>query len=61
MQLSHNILKSEIFNDKKSLEGVHEKPIKRGLGQFANLGGGGAWQEKGHGVLRGGLIPQYTL
>ena len=29
--------------------------LKRGLGQFVNLRGGGAWQE------RGGLIPQCTL
>ena len=40
--------------------GVHEKPIYRrelpkkgGLGQFAELRGGGAWRK------RGGLIPQY--
>ena len=32
-----------------------------GLGQFADLRGGGAWQEPGGGVFEGGLIPQCTL
>ena len=36
-------------------------PKKEGLGQFADLRGRGAWQERGGGVFEGGLIPQYTL
>ena len=34
-------------------------PKKGELGQFANLRG--PWQERGSGVLEGGLIPQCTL
>ena len=36
--------------------------LKRGLGQSADLGGGGGWQERGGGVFEGrwegGLVPQ---
>ena len=36
--------------------------LKRGgLGQFANLRGGGAWQERVGGVFEEELIPQRTL
>ena len=31
------------------------------LGHFADLRGGGAWQERGGGVFEEGLIPQCTL
>ena len=33
---------------------IGEDCLKRGLGQFAHLRGGGGWQERGGGVFEGG-------
>ena len=46
---------------KTNIEGVGCLKRGGGLGQFPDLRGGGAWQERGSGVFEWGLIPQCTL
>ena len=46
---------------KTNIEGGGLPEKREVLGQFTDLRGGGAWQERAGGVSDGGLIPQCTL